>query len=59
MLKERKPHIRSLSNLRSEITLVPFSGIQMLDFGFNLNKLELRPFRFIERVTGEQMAKRS
>ena len=54
MLKERKPHIRSLSNLRSEITLVPFSGIQMLDFGFNLNKLELRPFRFIERVTGEQ-----
>lgn len=54
MLRDRKPKIRSLANLRDEITLVPYSGIQMLDFGFDLNKLELRPMRFIERVTGEQ-----
>lgn len=54
MLRDRKPQIRNLANMREEITLVPFSGIQMLDFGFDLNKLELRPRRFIERVTGEQ-----
>ena len=53
MLKDQKNRIRMLANLRDEITLVPFSGIQMLDFGFDVAKLELKPFRFIERVTGE------
>ncbi|WP_420012447.1 virulence factor SrfB [Tateyamaria sp.] len=54
MLSERKTQIRTLAKLRSEITLVPFSGIQMLDFGFDLNALDLRPMRYIERVTKEQ-----
>ena len=54
MLSDRRPQIRKLANLRDEITLVPFSGIQMLDFGFDLNALEMRPLRFIERVAGEQ-----
>lgn len=54
MLKERKAQIRTLANLRNEITLVPYSGVQMLDFGFDLNKLDIRPLRYIERVTREQ-----
>ncbi len=54
MLRDRKPQIRKLANLREEITLIPFSGIQMLDFGFDISKLEMRPLRYIERVTGEQ-----
>ena len=54
MLKDRKPRLRKLANLRDGITLVPFSGIQMLDFGFDLNALDMRPYRFIERVTGQQ-----
>ncbi|MCV6592377.1 MAG: virulence factor SrfB [Silicimonas sp.] len=54
MLRDRKTRIRKLANLRDEITLVPYSGIQMLDFGFDINALDIRPFRFIERVTGTQ-----
>ena len=54
MLRDRKPQIRKLSILRDEITIVPFSGTQMLDFGFDIANLEMRPSRFIERITGEQ-----
>ena len=54
MLRDRKTRIRKLANLRDEITLVPYSGIQTLDFGFDINALDIRPFRFIERVTGQQ-----
>ena len=42
-----------LTDWREEITLVPHSGIQMLDFGFRLDAQEGRPARFIERVTAE------
>ncbi|MEM6896854.1 MAG: virulence factor SrfB, partial [Pseudomonadota bacterium] len=54
MLRERKPQIRTLSALRDEVTLVPFSGVQMLDFGFDLSALEVRAREFIERITGEE-----
>lgn len=54
MFSDRKPQIRQLAALREEITLVPFSGIQMLDFGFDIASLDMRPLRFIERVTGQQ-----
>lgn len=54
MFSDRKPQIRQLANLREDITLVPFSGIQMLDFGFDLASLDMRPLRFIERITGQQ-----
>lgn len=37
---------------RDEITLVPWSGLQMLDFGFRPSDLVLKTQRFIERVTG-------
>ena len=45
-------HLAQLVDWRDEITLVPYSGTQMLDFGFRLDALELRSARFIERVVG-------
>ena len=53
MISDRKEHLRPLVKWHDEITLVPFSGIQILDFGFRLDALTLRPGRFIERTTGE------
>lgn len=52
MFTERQDSLRQLSNLKDETTLVPFSGVQILDFGFDFNALDLRPTRFIERTTG-------
>ena len=45
-------HLAQLVDWRDEIALVPYSGTQMLDFGFRLDALELRSARFIERVVG-------
>ncbi len=42
-------HLAELTDWRDEITLVPYSGTQMLDFGFQLDALELKNARFIER----------
>ncbi len=53
MLQDREPQLRKLADLRDGITLIPNSGIQILDFGFDLNALEMRPRRFIERITGQ------
>ncbi|MEM6480589.1 MAG: virulence factor SrfB, partial [Pseudomonadota bacterium] len=53
MLQERVSALRNLVDFRDETTLVPFSGIQMLDFGFNIADIDLKPSKFIERTTGE------
>ena len=53
MLKDQASRLRPLVDFRDEITLVPYSGIQILDFGFNLNELEVKPSKFIERVRGD------
>ncbi|MFD2855224.1 virulence factor SrfB [Seohaeicola zhoushanensis] len=45
-------HLAQLTDWRDEIALVPWSGTQMLDFGFRLDTLDLRAARFIERVVG-------
>jgi hypothetical protein len=45
-------HLARLVDWRDEVTLVPYSGIQMLDFGFQLDAVELKSARFIERVVG-------
>jgi len=44
--------LAQLTDWRDEITLVPYSGTQMLDFGFRLDALELKNARFIERAVG-------
>lgn len=54
MFNESQDSLRQLSKLQGEITLVPYSGVQILDFGFDFNALDIRPFRFIERTTGVQ-----
>ncbi|AVO37009.1 virulence factor SrfB [Pukyongiella litopenaei] len=45
-------HLAPLTDWRDEITLVPYSGIQMLDFGFRLDDLDLKSARFVERPVG-------
>ncbi len=45
-------HLAQLTDWRSDVTLVPYSGTQILDFGFRLDALELRNARFVERVVG-------
>ena len=39
---------------RGDISLVPFSGIQILDLGFDLDAVVMKPLRFIERITREE-----
>ncbi|MGB0498904.1 MAG: virulence factor SrfB [Rubricella sp.] len=46
-------NLRRLCDWKDEVVIVPYSGVQILDFGFNLNDLTLRPMRFVERVTGD------
>ncbi|WP_158964926.1 virulence factor SrfB [Chachezhania sediminis] len=53
MLGAQASRLRPLVEFKDEITLVPFSGIQILDFGFNLHDIDLKPSKFIERTTGE------
>lgn len=45
------PHmyLKKLASWRDETTLVPFSGIQILDFGFSVQDVDLKPMKFVER----------
>ena len=45
-------HLAPLPDWHDDITLVPYSGTQVLDFGFRLDTLDLRSARFVERVVG-------
>ncbi|MFD3189413.1 virulence factor SrfB [Sedimentitalea sp. HM32M-2] len=45
-------NLAQLVDWRDEVTLVPNSGTQILDFGFRLDRLELKNARFVERVIG-------
>ncbi len=49
---QHSQHLAQLVDWRDEVTLVPYSGTQILDFGFRLDTLELKSARFIERVVG-------
>ncbi len=42
---------RPLPDWKDDTTLVPFSGVQMLDFGFNIDKINFKSARFVERTT--------
>ncbi len=46
----RRNALAKIPEWRDEITLVPYSGIQFLDFGFRQSDLQLRSMRFVERV---------
>jgi hypothetical protein len=49
---QQSRQLAPLTDWRDEITLIPFSGTQMLDFGFRLDALDQRPARFVERRVG-------
>ncbi|MGZ2257494.1 virulence factor SrfB [Roseobacter sp. A03A-229] len=45
-------HLKKLAAWRDETTLVPFSGIQIIDFGFSIQTVDLKPMKFVERGAG-------
>ncbi|MEO9781372.1 MAG: virulence factor SrfB [Sedimentitalea sp.] len=49
---QQSQHLAQLVEWRDEVSLVPYSGTQILDFGFRMDKIELRNARFVERVVG-------
>ncbi len=49
---QHSQHLAQLVDWRDEVTLVPYSGTQILDFGFRLDQLDLKNARFVERVVG-------
>lgn len=56
MFKERKQSLRPIVDWPEEISLTPYSGVQILDFGFCLDDVTFKPQRFIERVVDEAAA---
>ena len=54
MLNERAGRLKHLVDFGDEIALMPYSGVQILDFGFDLDALDIKASKFIERVTREE-----
>ena len=54
MFDESKSHLKKLADFGAEVALVPYSGVQILDFGFDLTASDVRAAKFIERVTREE-----
>ena len=54
MFEDHTNRLKPLADFGDEIALVPHSGIQILDFGFDLNALDIRAAKFIERITREE-----
>ncbi len=50
-MKETESFLRPIPDWGDETTLVPFSGVQILDFGFDIDDVPFRARRFIERIT--------
>ena len=50
-MKDTESKLRPVPDWGDRTTLVPFSGLQMLDFGFDLDEVEFRQRRFVERTT--------
>jgi hypothetical protein len=50
MLSDDKANLRALADWRPEVAIVPYSGVQILDFGFRLDEVDVKSARFIERV---------
>ncbi len=52
MPQSKLEHLRKLTPWRDDTTLVPFSGIQILDFGFSVEDIDVKPMKFVERTAG-------
>ena len=48
----RSEQLANIPQWRDEVTLVPYSGVQILDFGFSLDDVSAKSARFVERVVG-------
>lgn len=53
MIKDTHKNLRRLCEWKDDVFIVPYSGIQILDFGFNRGARNLSARRFVERKTGE------
>ncbi|MBV1896248.1 MAG: virulence factor SrfB [Rhodobacteraceae bacterium] len=53
MFEDRSNWLRPLVEFGDEIALVPYSGVQILDFGFDINALDVKASKFIERTSRE------
>ena len=53
-MKDTESILRPVPDWGDETTLVPYSGLQMLDFGFDESAVDMRPRRFIERTTQQE-----
>ena len=54
MFDDPKSHLKKLADFGGEVALVPYSGVQILDFGFDLTTVDVRGAKFIERVSREE-----
>ncbi|MEM9433023.1 MAG: virulence factor SrfB [Pseudomonadota bacterium] len=52
MLKDGNKSLRKIVDWADEVTLTPYSGVQILDFGFCLDDVGFKSKLFVERVTG-------
>jgi hypothetical protein len=53
MLKDGRHSLRRNVDWPDEVTLTPYSGVQILDFGFCLEDVAFKAKRFIERVSAQ------
>jgi hypothetical protein len=51
--------LKSLHAFRDVVSIVPFSGIQFLDFGFNVNQAQKVTGEFFDEILSDEAAERS
>ena len=59
-MTDTESRLRPVPDWGDETTLIPFSGLQILDFGFDFDAVSMRPRQFIERTAerpGEEEAR--
>ena len=50
-MHDGQTNLRTPIDWRDEVTLIPYSSIQILDFGFSIDEVQFKAKRFIERVS--------
>lgn len=53
MFKEHTQNLRQIVEWPEDVSLTPYSGVQIFDFGFNLDDVQFKTRRFIERVVSD------
>ncbi|MEM1350900.1 MAG: virulence factor SrfB [Pseudomonadota bacterium] len=55
MIETRAQCLKELVDFGDEVALVPYSGVQILDFGFDPGAMDIKAAKFIERITREEV----